>query len=220
MVFKNGGRVGKDKMTSRIIAIVIALLSTISVTTVHAAKEEKADEKTPSAETPQAKGEIVCEANITYSWKRKPPPVPLGNKNSVTPPPPPPEMPTLETLYQQIGERGMVEVDVKNRLTTRLPSAQAEAMQHCAEAHENQTLCISKQLKLVTKDYQLLDFAARKTLLSAVTADCETQAGDCLSSKSGPVYCFENRSPDALPATSETEGAEGADKKPADKKKK
>lgn len=220
MVFKNGGRVGKDKMTSRIIAIVIAMLWTVSVTTVHAAKEEKADEKTPSAETPQAKGEIVCEANITYSWKRKPPPVPLGNQNSGTPPPPPPEMPTLETQYQQIGERGMIEVDVKNRLTTRLPSAQAEAMKHCADAHENQTLCVSKQLKLVAKDYQLLDFAARKTFLNAITTDCEAQAGDCVSAKSGPVYCFENRSPDALPVSTEAESAEGADKKAADKKKK
>ena len=87
----------------------------------------------------------------------------------------------IETFFETIGEKGPVPSEVKEKLNARLPSLKGQAFEQCRRDHEDQAGCIASSLKTHAVDYDLFDFAARKTLLEAISQDCDNNAGVCLS---------------------------------------
>ncbi len=188
--------------------ITLALLVFIALAPeqVSAAKEEKEGEGGTAAGDALPPGaEVTCEANVSYIWKKKPPPpppIPAQGATAVPTPTPtgdaqptssPKEEPTpVEVLYKRIGETGTVELEVKNKLASRLPLVEAEALNDCNRLHANQSSCVATRFGAMRRDYQLFDFGTRKAVLNALTEDCRDNYGDCLSAKSGQIFCFQS----------------------------
>ncbi len=155
----------------------------------------------------EAGADYVCEAQVSFTWKRRPPP-PLPNAR-----PSKEEAPAIEPttdFYTTIGEQGIVEADTKSRVAIKLATAQAEALNECRKRHESQAGCVTDKLRKTATDYARLDFAGRKTILDSVNADCTFNLGTCLSASASEIQCRTNRPPDVAPAAPATPAAAGA----------
>lgn len=171
----------------------------------------------PAASEPGA--DIVCEAAVSYSWKRRPLPPPPNARPSREESAPAPE-PTTE-FFTTVGEQGIVEADTKSRVTNKLAMAQSQALDECRKLHESQAGCVTDKLRKTAPDYSRLDFAGRKAILDSITADCTFNLGTCLSASAGEVTCRTNRPPDlAPPAPAAPAAAAPVDAKAEGKKKK
>lgn len=184
-------------------------------------KEEKtAEAPTETSAPPEAAGEganFICEADVFFSWKRTPPPRTTTDAQGKTVPVAvdPELLKPIEEFFTKVGESGKIENDVRNRLATRLGGVELQARRSCEELHQDRVSCVSRNLRTTKSDYQLLDFAARKALLSSIERECEDNTGVCLSTRTGAITCFLNTPPDAAAA-----GAAGGESaKESDKKK-
>jgi hypothetical protein len=161
--------------------------------------------------------DITCQSDVLYTWRRVIKNEQNDQKNQAAPPPPQEEPAPSEVFYVTLGENGLIENDVRTRLTSRLAAIKAQALTYCKNMHEDRSGCIISRLKSQPKDYAVMDFSARKTLLAAIEGDCANDTGICLSSESKEIRCFVNKPPDM--GVSKTEGTE-AKKDDKDKKKK
>ncbi len=163
---------------------------------------------------PEAKGgaspalstEQICEVDVFYSWKPKPPPPPPN-----TPAKPPEPIAAIETFYQRAFERGKELEATKSQLAARTSALKAGATKACRDEHQDQSNCVATRLRSSSRDYALLDFQTRKTLLDAVTEDCRIQAGTCLDAKVGEPQCREEKI--ATPGGTGAEGSAGEKEK-------
>ena len=194
---------------------------------VAAAKAPAEQTGTPTTEL-EPGADFVCEAKVSYTWKRRPTPPPAGTKPGREDPPPAPIEPTTE-FFTTIGEQGIVEQDTKLRVASKLESAQAQALEACRKTHESQAGCVTDKLRKTSPDYSRMDFAGRKAILESINADCVFNLGDCVAAAASEVICHTNRPPDlaphAAPASAEAAPAAGAKAEAAkaeskDKKKK
>ncbi len=157
--------------------------------------------------------DIVCEAAVSYSWKRRPVPPPPNARPSREESVPPAE-PTTE-FFTTVGEQGAIEEDTKTRVANKLAFAQAQALDECRKLHESQAGCVTDKLRKTAPDYSRLDFAGRKAILDSINADCTFNLGTCINASAGEIACRTNRPPDftppaapaaAAPADAKTEG--------------
>ena len=155
--------------------------------------------------------DYVCEAEIYYIWKPAPPPPKPGVPDTE----PPAE--NTKDFFAMAGDQGLVEEEVKNRLNTKIPQMQQQAMSQCVELHQDQTACISSKMKIGFAQISRLDFAARRAMADAISNDCERQLGRCLSTAVSEPKCHLNRPPD-MPVAAPAAEAGKAPAKDAKKK--
>ncbi len=154
--------------------------------------------------------DFVCEADIYYSWKRKS----SGKENAA-----PKAEKEIDVFYTTVGERGLVGLDVRNRLTSKIPKIKMEALVHCRKSHQDQAKCVASQLRSNAQDYNMMDFKSRSAFLTALQNDCAENTGECVGTKTRPIKCYLNRPPNSPLAEEKTE-EEGKDEKKKKKKKK
>ena len=169
-----------------------------------------ADPKAAAGPAPgQSGGEtdygFICEADIFYSWKRIPKTTAAELERSAGRGPAaavvePPQEEPIEVFFNRIGERGADSKAAQERLEKRLPSAQGQAMSQCRAEHENRGKCIADGVRRAEDTYQNADYIARKAITQGIKEDCELNSGRCLTTKSGPVSCNEDRPPEVAPA--------------------
>ncbi len=200
----------RKKLIIPFILSVVSLCCFISPSIALGAAEDKGKAQEGGATS----GEVSCEASVFYSWKR----APRTQKSSEpsrpptgTPPPPAEDEKPIEMFYTRIGESGSPEVDVKNRLASRLSATEGEAIKSCQNEHEGEATCVADQLKRMGEDYRNLDFPARHALLSSLTEDCRLQAGVCLSARSSQIACAQIQTP-GHSAAEDAKGASGKKK--------
>ena len=185
------------------------------------AEGEAAPEGAPE---PLGAGEdYLCEVEIYYTWTPTPKPGPTGAtivgkpKKSIDAEPK--EEPLADTRREFagiVGENGVVEAEVKNRVVTRIPQAQLDAVDKCKLEHEDRTGCVTAKLRRGFENYNRLDYAGRQALLEALSHDCDSKLGSCGPSEVSEVVCSVNRSPDAAPPEKKTEEEGKADGGKAD----
>lgn len=162
------------------------------------------------AQSAAAIGQFTCEADVYYIWKKR---QDAGNQ------------PPAAVFYVRVGERGAVELDVKNKLLTRLSGVEADAVKGCQAEHHNISTCVATRLKTFAGEYHQMDFNARRVLLDTITEDCGNNAGSCIAAHTGPITCLFERPPtlvvpdDAGAAAGAKSGDKGKAPAPPAKKK-
>lgn len=204
-------------------ALVFGFVAAMGSTTlVFAAENEEEDsglEKEVAGEdldqlVKEEKGtDIVCQADVYYTWHKTPSPMDQNSPDKT----PPVKPKVVRTFYKTVGEHGLSLTDLKNRLTSKLATVQSDALSHCKRMHQDQAGCLATRLRKLSTDYKMMDFSSRKTMLAAIKRDCDGIAGTCISAEANPAQCFLNRPPDA-PAPDKTDPE--AEKKGKKKKKK
>ncbi|MFN8389821.1 MAG: hypothetical protein U0136_05990 [Bdellovibrionota bacterium] len=198
-----------NRSLSVISLTVISIVGTSNGALAEAPKNapaEKAASPSPTKSPELEPGSnVLCEVDVFYTWK----PAPRKDDQEAEPPAP------VKDFYITAGEEGLVEEEVTNRLTAKIPQFSQQALQLCASVHQDQTLCVTSKLKANNAHYEKLDFVARRALVEAINLDCQEQAGECIGAEVSDVKCRVNRPPDLQPQPSP--GA--ADAAPADKAK-
>ncbi len=159
--------------------------------------EDKAAAKTPAnplAPTVSATeilpgSATICEADIFYSWKLKPP---VKKEKEKTSEPAVTITPT-KVLFQTIGEEGANETDIKNKLNAKITLAQKQALEDCQSLHQDQGLCLTKKIKSQQDLLGKLDFATKNTIIAAATSDCQNEQGICEKVEVSEIRCYLNK---------------------------
>ncbi len=163
----------------------------------------------------------VCEADVSYTWKRRPPPEKTqGNQEATSKND---DIVPIKVVYARVGVNGKTEEEARNKLPTKLATIESEAHKYCEVQHQSQIACTSRELNKIKRDYYSSDYAVRRTLLRSITASCLDNAGICLSTEKGEVSCYIDKPPSVIEQEeSKDEKASGSDenKKGKDKKKK
>lgn len=142
-----------------------------------------------------------CEADVSYSWKRVPKPRnPQAGRQPAAESTPAESEEPLEIFYNRASERAAAEKTAHDRLEARLPAEQARALADCRNEHENQGQCVADRIRRVDPTYKTADYLSRRAITDGIKEDCEISFGRCLSAKSGPIVCEEDRPPDVEPA--------------------
>ena len=202
------------------VSIVVVLPNTALAQKKGKGKSKKADAEaavdSEGASAPVIRSEFVCESNVFYSWSRIEE-VPSEDGT----PPTKRRLDPVEEFYVTVGQSGSDEIDTKNKLYARLPSAEAEALAHCRRRHQEASRCVAAHLRQISDEYQKMDFASRRAMLDTITGDCREQSGACTETRSSEIACYENAISGISPAGA-GEGAEAAadEKKGKSKKKK
>jgi hypothetical protein len=208
-------------------AVLLSALACVAVSSTAWAEAAKEEAKAQPAEAaPQAGlvpgpgADIICEADIFFSWKLSPPKEKENAANNTQAAPEnDDDSEAVKEFFSSAGEEGLVEEEVRNRLSAKLPQMQQEAMKFCVSAHQDQTGCISSKIRLNADQYSRLDFVARKAMIDAINNDCEQSLGKCLSTETGEMKCRINRPPD-VPAQAAASADEKSTEKSKDTKKK
>ena len=132
--------------------------------------------------------EVVCEADVFFTWKKTPPLVEPG-KNA-QPTPAPEGLEEVKSFFSTITDHGMTEDEARRKVSDQNASVESRALERCRLLKEDQAACLTTGLKNYAKEYNLLDFNARKAVVSAITSDCAKNSGRCLSSVVSPVRCY------------------------------
>lgn len=195
-----------------------------------AAKDKKdgapaaAAEATPTPLEPGA--DYLCQADVFYVWKPAPPAgegamaAAGGNGHLGAEPSADDSNDSRREFALVVGETGLIQDEVKNRVAARIPIAQLEAVQKCKLEHEDRTSCVTQKMKRGMDNYTRLDFGARKAMLEAMNHDCESNLGTCGNSEVTEISCLVNRSPDFLPPKPEAPAADKKGENGKDAKKK
>ncbi len=209
------------------------MASSLFVSSVHAeapapgkdAKDKKdaapaAAEGSPAPLEPGA--DYLCQADVFYVWTPNAPPgeEPQGGVSAnLGAEPAEPSAESRREFALVVGETGLVQDEVKNRVKARIPAAQLEAVQRCKSEHEDRTSCVTLKIKRSTDNYARLDFGARKAMLEAMNHDCQSNLGVCGNSEVTEISCLINRSPDVLPPKADAAPAGKGDAAKEPKKK-
>lgn len=205
-----------SRLALRVCLVLIALSTLLPRDVAHAADKKAAKKEKEAATTEEAQGsskkkfsrvkEFICEADVYYTWKRRHyedsetaggEEIKGSEESGFYDP--------IEVFYVRAGERGAVELDVKNKLLTRISGVEASSLRTCQDRHQNLATCVARKLKGLADAYRLMDFSARRELMKATTSDCRNVSGFCISTRTGPIACFENRPPDLPPDEEEAE---------------
>lgn len=152
--------------------------------------------------------ETICEADIFYYWKVKPP---LKKENAAAAV----KISETKVLFQTIGEQGANETDIKNKLNAKMTLAQKQALEDCQSQHQDQGLCLTKKIKSQQDLLSKLDFATKNTIIAAANSDCQNEQGFCGEVEASEIRCYINKTRKLkidLPATVKTT-AKGVKKK-------
>lgn len=191
-----------------------AFLTLLLLTSLASAQDAPVSTAEPLTEG----SDYLCESSVYFTWQPNPPPVHKPEPGADATPPPPPE--ARKEFALTVSEQGMIQALVESRLKARIPAAEAQAVRICKTTHESQSSCVSGKLEQNKRQYAELDYAARRALLEAITADCKALLGRCLTSESTPVKCVVNRPPSQRDVPKPTEGEKAKEKgKPEPKKK-
>lgn len=171
----------------------------------------KAATETPATEPPPLGSETVCEVDIYYSWKPNPPAKKEKEKN-----PEPVVIAETKVLFQTIGEQGLNEKDIKNKLATKITLTQKQALEECGGLHQDQGQCLTKKIKPQQELLGKMDFATKNALLAATIADCQSEQGSCGKIETSETRCYLNK-PEKLNAETPAATNEKAADKPAEK---
>ena len=155
--------------------------------TVYGADEKEAEDT--EAET-VLKGDVLCEADVFYTWKHSDKSSDsMAEGDSVEMMKSAPEPSKIEKVFfTRFGEKGSSEEQARNRLLSLLPRVEREARTYCERKHQDQALCMARQLR--ASDYQRVDFTVRQALLPAITESCQQIGGTCLETKVGTLACY------------------------------
>ena len=204
--------------------LVIFLFAESSCAFAQAAKDAPKDPKGLEQQTrPPATGlepgsQVICESDIFFSWA--PEHSLQATENSDAAAPDDSSAEPIKDFYITIGEDGLVEEEVKNRLETKIPQIKQEALDFCTNQHQDQTNCVTVKLKASAEKYSRLDYIGRRTMIEAINTDCEHHIGRCLSSAATDVKCRNDRLPDlpVQPPPGVADAATGKGGKDAKKK--
>lgn len=177
------------KFTKGILAIAITLLVFLIAPAGAEKKAEKKDEKPAEA---AAIGEVVCEADVMFIWKRTPPQqTKLSEQGKQTPVEPDPAiLEPIEEHYTRVGETGFSEEDTKNKVATSIAPAEIQARRACEELHQEESSCIARKLRTNQSNLHILDYASRTALRKSIEKDCVANKGICFATKASPVICY------------------------------
>ncbi len=160
-----------------------------------------AEGEAPAAEHPALEpgADFICEADVFYNWKPQDftpkkilPADPKPKEEEAVVPPPE----SIREFFTTVGEQGVVEEEVTNRLNVKIPLLQRQAAEHCKQTHQDQTLCVSAKLRAGFEQYNKLDYISRRAMVEAMTADCLAKMGKCLDTEVSEIECHINRSPE------------------------
>jgi len=187
---------------------------------------DKKEAAAPAATATAAPAEVpktaatICNAEVTYKWKRIAPPVlitdPLaaGKKGKGVYPAANPQLPDpdiygpIESTAVSLGESGPIESEVRARIEAQIPSALTKAMTICSELHQNQGTCLSKKLGAVSTQLDRLDFETKKAIREQSMEDCKKDHGICISASKSEITCrlevLPTPAPTEAPAAKET----------------
>lgn len=152
--------------------------------------------------------DYVCEVDIFFKWRPRP-----KKTNGSTP-----ELDPIKDFFTTAGDEGVVEDEVKNRLGTKIPNLERQAMDMCKSIHQDKTLCVAARMRSSVEHYTKLDFTARRAMAEAIDRDCEHKLGKCLGTEASEIRCHLNRSPE-VPMPKEGEAAAPGGEKEKEKKK-
>ena len=188
-------------------------------------KEPPKDAAAPAAAPVEAAvvlesgSDYICQADVSFTWRPDPPPPPKHDpaapaqpKQPTPVPTPAPVMEPIKEYFTLTGEQGMVEKEVRERLTAKLPEIRRQATEACRAAHQDFSGCVSSKLRTTYDQYVKLDFTARRTMIDAIDTDCQHRMGICISDEASEIRCHINRSPDTAPKV-EAEPAKEKEKK-------
>ena len=125
-----------------------------------------------------------------------------------------------EVFFETIREKGADEEKTKKALMRKTSASKRDAMMECNDAHQSLAKCVTRGVTPVQDEYRLLDFAARKQVLTSINEDCRFNRGVCLSARTGDPVCIELESPKSADTSATTaDDAEGEKGKKKKKKK-
>jgi len=201
----------------KIVFLILALLSLVHQAVAVDKKEAAAVAvPTEAPKTPMT----ICSAEVSYKWKRIPPPPvesPAGKKGKAAQPAPTPD-PEIYAPIQApaltMSESGPIESEVKARIEAQFSNALGQAMHICVSLHQNQGSCLSKKLGAVSIQLDRLDFETKKAIREQSIEDCKNEAGVCLSTSKSEITCRQ----EILPTPAPTEAPPAAAAKETKKK--
>ena len=184
----------------------------------------------------RAVAEFACSADVSYTWVKGPPePAPQeGGDQQATPggsgggrhgadsaggkptTPPAGPKPTI-VRFATVQRAGLDEAGAKANLQTELDRQKARASEQCKRDHESIGDCMATKLSSRASTLNSLGFSARAELEKALTKECTTQQGTCLSVESGEPQCRQYGA--AKPAEQGAADKKTPAKKPETKKK-
>ena len=156
--------------------------------------------------------DYICDMDVFYTWEKALPPEQSANNGAA----PMRKQEPIDTFYTTVGEHGRIVEDVRNRLSAKLPTIKAQALDYCKRRHEDLSSCVATRIKSNASEYERMDFASRRAFLTAVSSDCATQTGECMATATKPMRCYLNRPPEM--GASEPDSAK--EEEASDKKKK
>jgi hypothetical protein len=179
-------------------------------------------EAAPAAPTEVPKTPLtICTAEVSYKWKRVPPPpaVDLGvapkkaKSAPVTATPDPEIYGTMESSALSLTESGEIESEVKARIASQLPAGLSKAMDICVDLHQNQGTCLTKKLGSVSSQLDRLDFETKKEIREQSIEDCKREHGVCISTSKSEITCRVEVLPTPAPTEAPAAGAKDTKKK-------
>ncbi len=190
-----------------------------------------------------ARAEVLCSADVSYTWVKSPPeqekdddddddPPPTGKPGQKTPPggqtaapaaapaaaPDAPSQPKPSVVrFAGVQRAGYDEAGAKANLQVELNRQKVRASEQCKRDHESLGDCLATKLSARASILNSLGFSARNELEKALQKECSTQQGVCLSVDSSDPQCrtlSAGKGSDGAAADKKNQG-----KKPESKKK-
>ena len=186
-----------------------------------------------------ARAEVLCSADVSYTWVKSPPeqekgdddddaPPPTGKPDQKTTPggqtaapaaaPDAPSQPKPSVVrFAGVQRAGYDEAGAKANLQVELNRQKVRASEQCKRDHESLGDCLATKLSARASILNSLGFSARNELEKALQKECSTQQGVCLSVDSSDPQCRSlsaGKGPEGAAADKKNQG-----KKPESKKK-
>lgn len=152
---------------------------------------------------------VVCEQDVYYAWKKVEQPkkgVPLAESSSSS-------SPAIDVFFTTLSQAAASSNEAKNKLQAQKAQNEGYALEYCKKKHEDQANCIASSLKASAANYNLMDFASRRTLLDAISKDCSNNSGNCLSVKSDQPRCYLHKAEAATEDATKKDTGKGGKKK-------
>ena len=190
--------------------LFVVLFPSLALGADKADKKDKDSEAEGSEAEVMLKGEVLCEADVFYTWKHidksamSSNPMAAADSAAMMRSEPADSSKVEKVFFSRFGEKGKSEEQARNRLLSLLPRVEREARTHCEHKHQDQALCMARQLR--ASDYQRVDFTVRQALLPAITESCQQLGGTCLETKVGTVACYVLSPPEAAETAKSEDG--------------
>lgn len=139
-----------------------------------------------------AAAETACKSEVSFKWKK--------DKEELT------------EFWSTLQAKGADDKAAKESIARAFDRERVLAQKSCRERHEDVSGCIAGKLSALRPALSSMGFSERKSVETAVSADCTAQQGVCSDVVMGEPKCVEMAAAEAAGKATEEKGGKKEEK--------